>query len=95
MGAIGCVRWVGEQLVDLSGDVTFEAADDLAAVFAVVAPFMDIGDGWLVAAHAGGGDLPEGLVGLAVPAAVETVTDGTTRGRLDRAYAAQSSERGF
>ena len=95
MGAVGCVRWVGEQLVDLSGDVTFEAADDLATVFAFCLSFLDIGDGWLVAAHAGGGDPPEGLVGLAVPAAVETVPDGTARGRLDRAYAAQSSERGF
>ena len=57
------------------------------------------GSGWflpdigLVAAHAGGGDPPEGLVGLAVPAAVETVPDGTARGRLDRAPISEQRKR--
>ena len=68
MGAVGGFGWIGEQVVDLPGDVAFQAADDLPAVFAFCLSFLGVGDGGLVVAHAGDGDPPQGIVGLAVAA---------------------------
>ena len=88
MGAVGCLGRVGQQLVDLAGNVAFQTADDLFSGFAFRLPSLDVFDGWLVRAHAGGGDTPQGVVGLAVAAAVETVPHDRSRGRLDRTCAA-------
>ena len=60
MGAVGCLGRVGQQLVDLAGNVAFQTADDLPAVFAFRLPSLDVFDGWLVPAHPGGGDTPQG-----------------------------------
>ena len=68
MGAVGGWWWVGEQLVDLSGDVSFQAADDLSAGFAFGLAFLDVCDGGRVVAHTNRCDAPERVVGLAVPA---------------------------
>ena len=70
MGAVGGWWWVGEQVVDLAGDVAFEAADGLPAGFAFCLAFLGVGDGGLVVAHAGDGDAPQSVVCLAVPAAM-------------------------
>ena len=53
-------------MVDLSGDVPFETADDLSAGFAFRSAFFHIGNGALVSCSADGGDPPQSLVGLAV-----------------------------
>ena len=87
-----CGVWVGEQVVDLSGDVAFEAADDLSAGFSFCSAFLDVVDCWLVPAHAGGSDPPECVVGLAVPSPVETMAHDTAGRGLDRAHTAQRSE---
>ena len=55
----------------------FQTADDLFSGFAFRLPSLDVFDGWLVRAHAGGGDTPQSVVGLAVASAVETSVDGT------------------
>ena len=67
MDAVWCWGWVGEEVVDLACYVPFEAADDLFSGFALGLAFLDVFDGGLVVSHAGGGDSPEGLVGLAFP----------------------------
>ena len=95
MGAVGCWWWVGEQVVYLAGDVAFQAADGLPAGFAFRLAFLDVGDGGLVVAHAGDGDTPQSVVCLAVPAAVEPVPYGSSRGRLDGTGAAQGGEGRF
>ena len=30
IGVVGCGRWVGEQVVDLAGDVAFQTSDDFS-----------------------------------------------------------------
>ena len=42
MGAVRCWGWVGQQVVDLSCDVSFEAADDLFSVFAFRPAFLGV-----------------------------------------------------
>ena len=79
VGAVGCWWWVGEQVVDLSGDVPFQAADDFATGFALGPAFLGVVDGAGVVEHAVGGYSPEGVVGLAVPAPVESVPYGPSR----------------
>ena len=95
MGAVGGFGWVGEQVVDLAGDVAFQAADDLPAVFAFCLSFLGVGDGGLVVTHAGDGDPPQGIVGLAVAAPIKTVAYGPSRRRLDGTGAAQCGEGRF
>ena len=95
MGAVGGWWWVGEQVVDLSGDVSFQAADDLSAGFAFGLAFLDVCDGGRVVAHTNRCDAPECVVGLAVAAAVEPVSYGLPGGRLDGTCAAQGSEGRF
>ena len=56
--------------MDLSGDVPFEAADDLSAGFAFGLAFLDVCDGGRVVAHTNRCDAPERVVGLAVAAAM-------------------------
>ena len=55
----------------------------------------DVFAGAFIAAHAGEHDPPQGMVGLAVPAAVEPVPVGLARRRVDRGDAAEVRERGF
>ena len=54
-----------------------------------------VGDGGLVVAHAGDGDPPQGIVGLAVAAPVKPVAYGPSRRRLDGTGAAQCCEGRF
>ena len=58
VGAVGGLGRVGEEPVDLACDVAFEAADDLAAGFAVGASALGVVDGALVDAQPGDGDAP-------------------------------------
>ena len=59
--------------VDLTGDVTLEAADDLFLGQALFAAPGDVGAGGRVGAHPGDHDPVQGVVGLAVAAWVEPV----------------------
>jgi hypothetical protein len=56
---------------------------------------LDIGSGRWVAAHPDQGDLPQGVVGPAVAAAIQPVAVGATRGGWDGGGAAQMREGGF
>ena len=78
----GAVRgWgrVGQQSVDLSGYVPFEAADDLFSVLSFPLASGDVVFGGGVGAYPGGSDPPERVVRLAVAAPVETMPDGLSR----------------
>ena len=71
MGALAGGR--AEVGVDLPGDVTLQAADDLGLGFPFFGAPFDVGAGGRVGAHPGDYDPPQGVVGLAVAAAVEAV----------------------
>ena len=73
--AVGHLGWVGEQSVDLSGDVPLDAAHDLASGLAFGAAPCCVVDGALVDAEADHGDAPQGVVGLPVAASVQPVAD--------------------
>ena len=81
-----------EVVVDLTGDVTLQAALDVELGQALVGPPRDIGPGRRVTAHADQGDAPQGMVGSAVATAVEAVAVGAARGRRDRGGATQVCE---
>ena len=81
-----------EVVVDLTGDVTLQAAHDVELGQALVGPPRDIGPGRRVTAHADQGDAPQGMVGSAVAAAVEAVAVGAARGGGDRGGATQVCE---
>ena len=72
---LGAIYGVGgsEVVVDLAGDVALEDPDDLSLAFAFGGAALDVGPRSRVAAHAGEGDPPERLVGVAVSAPVEAV----------------------
>ena len=65
--------WVGEVVVDLAGDVALQTAHDVELGQALFGAPLDIGPGRWVAAHADQGDAPQGVVGSAVPAAVDSL----------------------
>ena len=71
----------GEVAVHLAGDVTLEDAHDLGLGAAFEGASFDVGAGPWVRAHAGEHDAPQGVVGEAVAAAVEPVTDRSCRTR--------------
>ena len=73
VGSVGDLGRVGEQPVDLACDVAFEAADGLAAGAALGVAARGVVDALLMDAQPHHGDAPQGLVGLAVAAAVEPV----------------------
>src|SRR6266480_7851054 len=75
--------------VDLAGDVTLEAADDLLLGQAFLAAPVDVGAGRRVRAHPRDHDPPQGVVGLAVAAGVEAVTGDFPRRCGDRGSRAQ------
>ena len=79
--------------VELAGDVALEAADDLLLRLAFGGASGDVGLGSGLVGHADERDAPEGVVGLAVPAAVESMT-GEPGGGLDGAGAAERGEGG-
>src|ERR1700691_2518336 len=78
----------GQELVDLAGDISFEAADDLFLGQALGGAALDVGTGGGVVAHAGDDDHVEGAVGLPVAAAVEPVASGFAAGGRDRGHPA-------
>ena len=78
--------------MDFAGDVAFEAADGVAGGFAFAGAPRGVGLGAGVVAEADHGDAPEGLVGVAVAAAVEAVAGGLPAGGLDGAGAAEGGE---
>lgn len=84
----GHFGWVGEQSVDLAADRSFEASHGLFGGLSLDSLLGDVGAGAFIAAHANQGDLVDGAVGLAVPAAVEAVSGGFAGARGDRADAA-------
>ena len=70
--------------VDLAGDVTLEAADDLFLGQAFFGAPFDVGAGGWVGAHPGDHDPVQGVVGLAVTAGVEPVAGDLPRRGGDR-----------
>ena len=75
--------------VYLTGGVAFQAADDLGLGFSFCCAAGDVGAGGRVGAHAGEGDPPQGVIGLAVAAGVEAVAGALARGSGDRGSGAQ------
>ena len=69
-------RGVFEELVDAAGDVSFEAAADVAAGFAFGEASGGVGLCFGVAAEPGEGDGVQGAVELTVASAVEPVAGG-------------------
>ena len=82
-------------MVELAGEVAFEAADNLGGGLAFGAAAGDVGAGGSVPAQPDDGDAVEGGVGLEVAAAVEPVSGGLAGGGGDRAGAADGGEGGF
>ena len=66
-------------MVDLAGDVPFQAADDLAAGFGFGFAPAGVFDGSGVGAHPVGGDSLESVVGLAVATSVEAMPNYLSR----------------
>src|SRR5690606_8523200 len=85
--------WCGDELVELAGDVAFEAADDLLLGHAVFGASFHVGAGAGVPAQAADGDPVERFVGLSVAAAVEAVPVGLAGRGGDRGGAAEHGER--
>src|SRR5580692_6675709 len=81
--------------VDLAGHVTLEAADDFWFGLALLGAAGGVFLGGFVVAEADDDDAVEGGVGLAVPAAVEAVTDGFAGGGRDGRGPAEHGEGGF
>lgn len=67
-------------MTDLAGDVAFEAADDVGTGQSLGGAAFGVGAGVGVVGHAGQGDDVQGVIGLAVAAAVEAVAVGTSGG---------------
>jgi hypothetical protein len=81
-------------LVDLSGDVALQAADDLFAGLALGESLGHVGLGGWMPAESADDDGVERTVGLAVTAAVEPVSLLAARRRVDRGRPAERRERG-
>src|SRR5690606_14532949 len=87
------IVWCGDELVELAGDVAFEAADDLLLGQAVFGASFHVGAGAGVPAQAADGDPVERFVGLSVAAAVEAVPAGLAGRGGDRGGTAEHGER--
>ena len=72
----GLARGSAQVGVDLARDVAFQAADDFLLGFPLGCAASGVGAGSPGGAHAGEHDPPQGVVGLAVTAAVEPVAGG-------------------
>jgi hypothetical protein len=79
--------------VDLAGDVTLEAADDLGFRLSFLRAAFDVGAGRRMRAQAGEHDPPQRVVGLPVTAGVQPVPDGLARRRRDRRGGTQVAPR--
>ena len=71
LGALAAGR--AEVGIDLAGDVTLQAADDLRLGFPFGRAALGVGVGGRVRAQPGEHDPPQGMIGLAVTAGVEPV----------------------
>ncbi len=78
--------------VELAGDVAFERADDLAPGATLGGATRDVSAGPQAGDHAHRDDAPERMIRAAVPAAVESLTDGQARGGIDRSDATEVGE---
>ena len=84
-----------EDVVDLAGDVAFQASDDLGFGQAFLGAAFGVGAAAGVVAEPVEHHDVEGVVGVAVAAAVEAVSVGAAAAGRDRGDAAQVGERGF
>src|SRR5690242_369289 len=82
----------GEGVVDLAGDIAFEAAEDVSFGQTFGGAAGDVVAGALVVAHADQDDGVQGAVGGAVTAAVEAVAVSASRGCGDGGDAGQMGE---
>src|SRR5690606_38243028 len=82
-------------LVDLSGDESLQAADDVTLGEPFCGASGDVVDGGPVVLHTDDDSAVDGGVGLAVSAPVEAVTVGHPRRSGNRAGAAQLGESGL
>ena len=73
-----------ELVVDLAGDVALEAADGFFLGASLCESTVDVGAGAFIADHAGDDDVSERGVGVAVAAAVESVSFLFAAGGVDR-----------
>src|SRR6266545_7546006 len=89
------IVWRDDELVELAGDVAFEAADDLLFGETVFGASFHVGAGAGVPAQAADDDPVERFVGLPVAAPVEAVAVGLAGGGGDRRGAAEHGERCF
>ena len=81
--------------VDLAGNVSLEAADDLLLGFALGGPLCDISSGALIASHTADGDHVQRSVGVAVAVSVQTPSTPTSSGAASvtsRSSCSSSSE---
>src|SRR5665648_844931 len=81
--------------VELSGDIAFEAADDLASGVSLGGPPLDVLASGLVVDGADEHDGVQGTVQAPVSSSVEAVAHRVARGSGDRAGTGQGRERGF
>src|SRR5436189_5782243 len=73
-----------EVRVELAGDVALQDAHDLADRLSFRDATGDVFAGAFIAAHAREHDPPQGMIGLAVPAGVESMAKGLAGGGFGR-----------
>jgi hypothetical protein len=83
-----------EDVVDLAGDVAFQASDDFGLGQSFLGAALGVGAAAGVVAEPVEHDDVEGVVGLAVAASVESVAVGTAAAGRDRRSTAQVGELG-
>ncbi len=96
LAGAGWADGMGDQrLVNLAGDVAFEASNDLfrGLAFGGASGYVSPGSG--IVGHPDSDDAPQRGVGLPVPAPVEPVAAVLAGGGIDRAGAAQRGEAGL
>src|ERR1700756_2994116 len=86
--------WVFEEGEDAADGVSFEAAQRLGGGLAGVALFGDVGGGFAVVGEFAEREHVDGVVELAVAAAVEAVAAGVARADGDRGAAGDPGEFG-
>jgi hypothetical protein len=93
-GGVGLLG-VGDFVVDLAGDGSFEAAHDVLFGESFGGSAEDVGAGAFVVSHADEGHGVERVVGASVAAAVEAVAGGAAGGRGDGCSTGEVRERCF
>ena len=81
--------------VDLTSEVSLEAATDLSEGAAFCGAAFDVGAGAGVHSHAGDDGHVEGPVQAAITASIDAVPNGVARGGGDRIGAGEAGERGL